>query len=257
MNRRLVLAVVAVGLLVGLAGCSMIFGGISDEELDRDEEYDDLRDRDADVAVDIESGGLVGNGEFRAVYDLNETEELSMYRSNIFRDQALDIHSVRYWYPNGTELTGSELDVDQSRSSTEVRVPDGNGTIAFSGSTGARTFQLPAYVDGSYDLTIPEGYRTSNLLFGDVNPGGYEREVVDDQERIQWEQVDSTVALRFYRAQDIPLFGGLVVIAVTIGGVGIGYYYRQVKRLEEQRKELGLDVDVEDDDNDGPPPGFK
>ncbi|MWV39409.1 DUF5803 family protein [Natrialba sp. INN-245] len=256
MNKRLVLAVVAVGFLVSLAGCSMIFGGISDEELDRDQEYDDLRDREADVAVDIEGGGIIGSGEFRAVYDLNETEELSMHRSNIYRDEALDIHSVRYWYPNGTELTGSELEVDQSRSSTEVRVPDGNGTLAVSGDAGSRTFQLPAYVDGSYDVTIPEGYRTSNLLFGDVNPGGYERDIVDDQERLTWDNVDSTVSIRFYRTQDIPLFAGLVAVAVLLGGAGIGYYYRQVKRLEEQREELGLDIDIEDDD-DGPPPGLR
>ncbi|MFC4437272.1 MULTISPECIES: DUF5803 family protein [Natrialbaceae] len=255
MNRRLVLAVIAVALLTSLAGCSMIFGGISDEELDREQEYDDLHESDADVAVDIDSGSMIGGGEFRAVYDLNETEELSLYRSNFYREQALDIHSVRYWYPNGTEVTGSDLEVDQGRSSTEVRVPDGNGTLAFSGSAGSRTFQLPAYVEGSYEVTTPEGYRTTNFLFGDVNPGGYEREIVDDQERLAWNDVDSTISLRYYVARDIPIFVGLVGTVVALGGVGIAYYYRKVKQLREQREELGLDVDIEDDSDDGPP-GF-
>ncbi|AFZ71772.1 DUF5803 family protein [Natronobacterium gregoryi] len=258
MNRRLVLASIAVVLLVGLAGCTAIFGGVPDEELDREAEYDDLRDSDADVAISIDDAGMITNGEFRAVYDLNETEELSLYRSSFYRDRALDVHGVRYWYPdNGTELKGSELEVDQSRSSTVVRVPDGNGTVAFSGGSGSRTFQIPAYVDGSYEVTLPEGYRTSNFLFGDVNPGGYEREVVDDQEHLAWETVDSTVALRYYLTRDVPLFAGLVVVVLLLGGAGAGYYYRQVKQLQEQREEMGLDIDIDDDSDDGPPPGLR
>ncbi len=258
MNRRFVLATVAVVVLIVLAGCSMVFGGISDEELDQDAEYDDLRDSDADVAMDIEGGSLLGSGEFRAVYDLNETEELSLYRSNFYRDEALDIHSVRYWYPNGTMLTGSEIEVDQGRSSTDIVVPDGNGTLAFSGDAGSKTFQLPAFVEGSYEITLPEDHRTTNFLFGNVNPGGYDREMVDDgtRERLVWSDVDSTISIRFYHTRDIPLFLGLVGVVTLVGGAGIAYYYRKTKRLKEQREELGLDVDVEDD-NDGPPPGMR
>ncbi|RQG90333.1 hypothetical protein EA462_10185 [Natrarchaeobius halalkaliphilus] len=256
MNRRLILASIVVVVFVGLAGCSMIFGGISDEDLDREAEYDDLRDADSDVVIDIEDGSLLSNSEFRAVYDLNETEEVTMYRSTFYQNQALEIHGVRYWYPNGTELTGSELDVDQSRSSTVVGVPDENGTLAVSGSSGTKTFQLPAFTHGSYEVTLPEGHRTSNFFLGNVNPSGYDREVIDDRERLTWEHVDSTVSLRFYQTRDIPLFLGLVAVVTVLGGTGIAYYYRQVKRLEKQREELGLDVEIEDDD-DGPPPGLK
>ncbi|NKE35895.1 hypothetical protein GWG54_08690 [Natronococcus sp. JC468] len=257
MNRRLALAAIAVALLAMTAGCSAIFGGISDEELDRDQEYDDLRDGDADVAVDVESGSFLTSGEFRAVYDLNETEELSLYRSSLYREEALDVHSVRYWYPNGTEVTGSELEIEQGRSSTDVAVPDGNGTLAFSGDTGSRTFQLPAYVSGSYEVTLPAGYRTTNFLFGDVSPGGYEREIVDDRERLVWDEVDSTISLRYYQTRDVPLFAGLVGAVVLLGGAGMLYYYRKVQRLQQQREEMGLDVELEDDSDDGPPPGLK
>ncbi|EMA42568.1 DUF5803 family protein [Halobiforma nitratireducens] len=257
MNRRLLLAAIAVALLVGLAGCTAIFGGISDEELDREAEYDDLRDSDADVAMSIDDAGLITSGEFRAVYDLNETDELSLYRSSFYRDRALDVHGVRYWHPNGTELTGSELEVDQGRSSTEITVPDGNGTLAFSGGSGSRTFRLPAFTEGSYEVILPEGYRTSNFLFGDVNPSGYERDIVDDREHLTWEHADSTVALRFFLPRDITLFTGLIGAVVLLGGVGIGYYYLQVKRLREQREEMGLDVELEDDSDDGPPPGLR
>ncbi|WP_290816114.1 DUF5803 family protein [Halovivax sp.] len=256
MNRRLFLAVAAVALLAGLAGCSMIFGGISDETLDREQEYDDLKDRNATVAIDVESAGIVSSGEFRAVYDLNGTEELELSQSTLYRDQAIDIHAVRYWYPNGTMVTGSELDVDQGRTSTDVRVPDGNGTLAFSGDSGRKSFTLPAFVAGSYDVTLPEGHRTSAFLLGEVRPSGYEREIVDDRERITWEEVDSTVNLQYYRTRDIPLFLGLVAVALSVGGAALAITYYKVKRLRRQREELGLEVDVEDDDR-KPPPGFR
>lgn len=235
----------------------MILGGISDEELDREGEYDDLKHEHYDVIVDIESDGILRGGEFRAVYHLNDTEELSMYRSDLYTERALDIHSVRYWYPNGTEVTGSELDIDQGRSSTEVRVPDGNGTLAFTGEADRRTFTLQAFVDGSYEVTLPEDHRTSHLIFGNVNPSGYEREIVDGQEHLYWDEVDSTVSLRYYQTRDIPLFMGLVGFVALVGGVGIAYYYRQVKRLQKQREEHGLDIDIEDDGDDGPPPGMR
>ncbi len=248
---------IAVALLAMGAGCTAFFGGISDEQLDQEGNYSDLRDSDADVAIEIEDGNLINGGEFRAVYDLNGTEELSLYRSTIYRDEPLQIDSVRYWYPNGTELTGSELAVSQGRSATTVEVPDENGTLAFSGEAGRKTFTLPAYVGGSYEITLPENHRTGNFLFGDVSPNGAEREIISGQERLSWEEIeaDRTISLRYYLARDIPLFLGLIGIAFLLGGLGIGYYYRQVKRLQEQREEFGIDVDA-DDDSDGGPPGL-
>ena len=254
MNRRLLFATLAVLALVGLAGCSAIFGGISDEELDREQEYDDLKDRESDVVVDIDGVGFVSSGEFRAVYDLEDTEELELYQSTFFQETALDIHSVRYWYPNGTEVTGSDLEVDQGRSSTDVRVPDGNGTLAFSGSAGSRTFQLPAYVEGSYEVILADGYRTSGILFGNAAPSGYDREIVDDTEHLTWEENDGTISLRYFLPRDVRVFYGVVAAILFVGGIGAGYYYRQMRRLRKQREEMGLDVEVDDDDR-GPPPG--
>ncbi len=254
MNRRLLLAAVAVALLATTAGCSAIFGGISEEALDREAEYDDLLEREADVVIDIERGGLLGGGEFRAVHDLNDTAQLSLYRSTFYSDNALDVEGVRYWYPNGTMLTGSELEVDQSRSSTEIVVPDGNGTLAYTGEASGRTFQLEAFTHGSYEVLVPEGYRTSNFLFGNVNPGGYEREVIDDREQLSWEHNDSAISLRYYLPRDLVLFVGVVGVVAVLGGAGILYYRRQVERLREQREEMGLDVEIEDDDSG--PPGF-
>ena len=256
MNRRLLLATVAVLALLTLAGCSMLFGGISDETLDREADYEELREQNATVVVDVENAGLISSGEYRAVFDLNGTDELSLSETEFFSDVAVDIHAVRYWYPNGTEVTGSELDIDQGRSSTDIRVPDGNGTLAFSGDAGRKSFSLPVHVEGSYVVYAPESHRTSAHLFGSVSPSGYDREVVDDRERLTWSDADSAISLRYYHTRDIPLFVGLVIVAVTIGGAGIAYYYRKVKRLERQRKELGLDVDLDDSDRKRPPPGM-
>ena len=255
MNRRLVLATLAVVLLTTGAGCSAFFGGISDEQLDREANYSDVRDSDADVAIALEDGNLLNGGEFRAVYDLNGTQELELSRSTLFSDEPLNVYGVRYWYPNGTELNGSELEVEQGGSATTVRVPNENGTLAFSGEAGRKTFRLPAYVGGSYEVMIPEGHRTSNFLFGDVSPNGYEREIVDGRERLTWDEIDadSTISIRYYLARDIPLFLGLIATAVLLGGIGIGYYYRQIKRLREQREEFGVDID---DESGGGPPGL-
>ena len=254
MNRRLLFGTVAVVLVVSLAGCATIFGGISDEDLDRETDYDDLKSSDADVAIDIETSGILRGGEFRAVYDLNGTDELSLYRTQFYRDQALDIHSVRYWYPNGTELNGSELDVDQGRSSTEIAVPDGNGTLAISGSAGRSTFTLPAFIEGSYEVTLPDGRSTSTFLFGSVSPGGYDRETVDDREQLRWDENDSTIALRYYQTWMIPIFVGFVAVVLVLGGAAVGLTYRQMKRLQRRREELGLDID--DEDGGRRPPGF-
>ena len=51
MNRRLVFATLAVVLLTTGAGCSGFFGGISDEELDREQEYGDLRETETDAEI--------------------------------------------------------------------------------------------------------------------------------------------------------------------------------------------------------------
>lgn len=257
MNRRLVLAAVAVGLLATLAGCSMIFGGISDETLDEEADYEDLKDRNATAAIDLEAGGYVfGSAEFRAVYDLDDQEEVSMYRSSFYREQALDISAVRYWYPNGTVRTGSEIDVDQGRSSTDIVVPDGNGTLAMTGEASTRSLRLPATVEGSYNVSLPEGHRTSSILFGDVSPSGYERSIVDDREWLEWEEVDSTLSIRHFLPRDVYVFGGFVGVILVVGGAGAGYLYLLVKRLRKQRRDLGLDVDIDDDSDRRPPPGM-
>lgn len=254
-HRRLLLAILAVAVLAGLAGCSAFFGGISDEELDREAEYDDLRERNATVAIDIEAGGIVQDGEFRAVYTLNGTDEIELYREELYREQAMDVHAVRFWYPNGTVVTGSELAVDQGRSRTRIELPSENGTLAFSGETGRKSFVLPNFVAGSYNVTLPEGYRTSSFLLGSVSPGGYDRTVHGDRESLTWSDLDRDLSLRYHHSRDVPLFYGVVSLTAVVGGGALAWTYRRLKRLQRMRSELGLDTENESDDR-RPPPGL-
>lgn len=250
-RKRLVSAILVLALLALMAGClSMIFGGISDETLDANESYDDLLDRDADVVIDVDGG------EYRAVFNLSETEEISMYQSTFYREEALDIEAVRFWYPNGTMVTGSQIYVDQGRSSTDVRFPNENGTFAYRASAGSRSLSVQAYTDGSYEVTLPSGYGTTNFLFGRVSPSGYDRNMVGDRERLFWDENDDDIAIRFYRTWHIPAFLGAVGVILIIGGGGIYHLYRKIQRLREQREELGLDIDIDDDSERRPPPGM-
>lgn len=253
-NRRVLLAILTVAVLVGLAGCSAFFGGISDEELDREAEYDDLRERNATVAIDLEPGGIVQDGEYRAVYSFNGTDEIELYRTQLYREQAMDVHSVRFWYSNGTMVTGSELDVDQGRSRTRIELPSENGTLAFAGSAGRKSFTLPNFVAGSYNVTLPEHYRTSSFLLGSVSPGGYERTIHDDRESLTWSELDRDLSVRYHHTRDVPLFYGVVSLAAVVGGGALAWTYRRLKRLQRMRSELGIDTETESDDR-RPPPG--
>jgi hypothetical protein len=67
------------------------------------------------------------------------------------------------------------------------------------------------------------------------------------------------IALRYYLVQDMYVFGGLFVLVFSLGIGGVTYYYRQVRRAQRRREDVGLDVETEDDDisDDGPPPGMR
>lgn len=247
-SRRLALATVAVLSLFALSGCAGFFGGISDDQLDQEAEYDDLRERNATVAIDLEDGGLLDDGSFRAVYTLNGTDELELYTSSLFRDQALDIRAVRFWDDNGTTVVGSELDVEQDRSRTTVSLPTENGTLAFTATTDRSSVAIPAYVEGSYDVTLPADHRSSMFLFGSVSPSGYDRTVTDDQERLVWDDLEGSLSISYYQERDVPLFVGLVLVVLGAGAVALSYTYLKLKRLRRTRETLAGSVEATDDE---------
>lgn len=263
MSRR-VLLLLAVVALVGLSGCAGLLGGgsVSDERLDEApaEPYAWNASVDAHITV-------TENATFRAVYRTNASE-LELYRRDGFGGRnAIPVRALRYRYPNGTVITGSEFadrggGVSRSRSAVTVTLPsdaprNATGRLAFSSESTPKRFALPTFVEGSYEVVLPPGRRIGFPLFGRASPPGHVT-TRDDAGRVhvRWDRVGSdAVVVRFYLQRDLAIFGGIAAGLVLLGVGGALYYRRRIRALRRRREELGLDVDVEDDDlgDDGPP----
>ena len=259
MNRRHLLAAGCLALLALTAGCFGP-GAISSEQLDREpaEPYQWDTERDVHIAVQT-------NSAFRAVYNVSGSgESIELFRRDGFGGRnPLDVRAVRYRYPNGTVITGSELEargggIDRSRETVTVTFPgDEGGKLAFTAGATPKRFSLPVFVEGSYEVVLPPNRRVDIPVFGSVSPRGSTAEVVDGQTHIRWEEVTSRgVTVQYYLQRDIPIFGAIAAVSLVIGLGGAYYYKRQIDQLREMREEMGLDVDVEEQD-DGPPPGMR
>jgi hypothetical protein len=265
MNRRLVLAGVAIALLAVTAGCTMPFFGndsFDDDRLDQAPPGGDYawNETDARVTIWVLDGSFWNDGgRFKAIYDMNGTEKLKLFRRDIWNKHPLGIRAVRYRYPNGTVINGSQLSIEKGDENAVIEVPDANGSVAVTAGAEFKHFQLPTYIDGSYEVILPPDRRTGFPIFGDVSPGADNR-FRDDQGRVhlEWEDVSGQLSVRYYLQRDLYVFGGAVLLILLVGGGGALYYYRQIQALKEIREELGLDVDTGDDEFDqGPPPGMQ
>jgi hypothetical protein len=266
---RSLLPVAALVGLVLLSGCAGLLGGgsVSDEQLAEApagaDDYDWSTDADVHVVV-------TENARFRAVYRVNRSERdsVQLFRRDAFGGQSpIPVSALRYRYPNGTVVNGTAFDergggVGRTRDEVNVSLPASGGTetgqLAFSSSSTPKQFTLPVFVEGSYAVVLPENRRVGVPPFGSVSPGGSET-TRDEMDRtvVRWEEVRSdSLAVRFYLERDLYAFGALAVVGLVAGGGGLLYYRRQIRRLREQREEMGLDVDVEDDDSRRPPPGM-
>ncbi|KAB1196593.1 MULTISPECIES: DUF5803 family protein [Haloferax] len=253
MNRRLLVGIVGLALLLVTAGCLGGTSSVSDDRLDTDpaESYRWAADTDAHITVQE-------NGRFRAVYDVNESS-LELYRFDGFGSRTpLQVESLRYRYANGTVINGSELkarggSVTQNRRVTNVTLPadaNSDGKVAFTSSSTPKRFSLPVFVEGSYEVVLPPDRRVNFPIFGSVRPSGYDTEIVDDQLHITWPNVsDGSIVVQFYLQRDLGIFAAIAAISILVGGAGILYYRRQVEELQRRREELGLDVEGGDGKN--------
>lgn len=265
--RSLLPVVALVGLLL-LSGCAGLLGGgsVPDEQLAEApagaDDYDWSSGADVRVVV-------TENARFRAVYRINRSarDSVQLFRRDAFGGRSpIPVSALRYRYPNGTVVNGTEFDargggVDRTRDEVNVSLPAQAGTetgqLAFSSSSTPKQFTLPVFVEGSYEVVLPENRRVGVPPFGSVSPGGSEvgRNEMD-RTVVRWEEVTSdSIAVRFYLERDLYAFGALAVVGLVGGGGGLLYYRRQIKRLREQREEMGLNVDTDDDSRD-PPPGM-
>jgi hypothetical protein len=252
MNRKL-LQVALLATLVGLAGCTGLFGGISDEQLCEDQTYD--WDTDAAATYNVTTGG-----EYRALYEVNNSSTMELYRTDgIGNDKPLQISSVKFQTPDGTTYGCEDINVSTSRRRTTVELPAEEGTLAYTSSSTPKRFTSRTYTNGSHEVILPPDREVSNPLFGNVQPGEYEVDRSGDRIRIQWEAVESeSVLVQYYLERDLSLFAGIVLLAMLGAGVAALYYYRLIKGLEREREEAGLDVEVDDDEfDDDPPPGMR
>jgi hypothetical protein len=258
MNRRHLLALVGLAVLSLTAGCFGP-GAISAEQLDQEpaEPYEWDSGRAVHIAVQTDSS-------FRAVYNVSG-DSIELFRRDGFGGRnPLNVRAVRYRYPNGTVVTGSELEargggIDRTREVVTVTFPNGTdaGHLAFTAGATPKRFSLPVFVEGSYEVVLPPDRRVDFPVFGTVSPRGSTTEVVDGQTHIRWEEVTSRgVTVQYYLQRDIPIFGAIAAVSLVVGFGGAYYYKRQIDELREMREEMGLDVEVEEKD-DGPPPGMR
>lgn len=234
--RRL-LAVIALGTLVVLAGC----GGtaVNDRALNESASYD----WDTSTAVSVTDDG----SEYRAVYTLdNESElELSLHDELLGR-QPLTISAVKFRYSNGTVVNASALEVEQRAKFTLISFPASEGQFAYTSPAGARTLTAPVLTDRSHEVVLPPKMRISLPVFGGANPGGYETEIRDDRVHLTWSSIESErITVDYYRERDILLFGGIVGVMALVAGFGVVYYRAKIRQLEEERTKAGLDVEDE------------
>jgi hypothetical protein len=254
MTRKALHAAVLVAL-VASAGCTGLFGGISDEQLCEDQTYD--WNTSATVTYNLTAGG-----EYHATYDVEGNTTLELFRTDgIGNDRPLQIRSVKFRADDGTVYDCEDIEVETSRRRTTLELPEANGTFAYTASSTPKRFTTRTFefTNGSYEVILPPGREMGNPLFGNVQPRGYEVDRSGERLRITWDSVESdSLLVQYYLERDITLFFGLVVVAGLGAVAGILYYYNLIRGLQRKREEAGLDVDVDDDEfDDDPPPGMR
>lgn len=251
--KRRHLAAGALLLAVALAGCGSVLGpGDPDpEKINRNVTYDWETDRNVSI--------VLNGSEYRSVWRVHNQSEIEFYgRDALGTESNLELEGVKFRFRNGTVTNVSADNITYQRKRTTVELPARYGQIAFAEPRQGKQFATPTFVDGTYEVTLPEGARVGLPILSQVRPRGYEAAREDGQVTLTWDDVTSqSLSIRYYLARDLLIFGGLFALLVVAGGGGALYYLRQIRALESRREEVGLDVDTDDDEfDDGPPPGM-
>jgi len=244
MNRRLWLAAGLLAVLIVSGGCLDYVtdgGEISDDVLDAEPEAAYDWETDRNVTLTLDSGS-----QFRGVYNVSADQRLRLYQpTSIGQEGPLDISAVRFRYENDTVISGTELrargGIDQTPDEVYVTVP-ADGQLAFTAGATPRRLTLPVYVEGTYEVVLPEGSRMDFFLFSNTVPSGGTTELVDNRVRVTWEDVESSsILVQYYQNNDLTIFGGIIGVLSAIAVGGLYYYRRQIDRLHSTRTEMGLD----------------
>lgn len=256
MNRRLLLAVASVVLLAFTAGCTGLFGGgeISEDQLQGEASATYEWNGSTDVLLNVTGG------EYHAVYTVENRSELTLFeRESLGEKTPVEVGTVRFRYPNGTVVTLGQDHVDRKKSKTVVRLPAEEGQLAFTAPHRGKSFAVPVYVEGSYEVILPPGMRVGNPLLSQVRPGDYTTDLRDGRVHVVWTDVTAdSLLVRYYLARDLTIFASVIGAGILIALLGVAYFRLQIRQLEREREEMGLNVDTGDDEFDqGPPPGMR
>ncbi|MDG5774862.1 DUF5803 family protein [Haloarculaceae archaeon H-GB2-1] len=254
MRNRHLLAVGLVAVLIALAGCSSFLGPSqpNPEDLNASAEYE--WDTNATTSISI------SQSSYTSIVTVENRTELELYqRSDIGTEEPVKVSALRFRYPNGTVVNASAMTVENSREKTTITLPNESGQLAYTAPRHGKRFSTPVFVKGSHEITMPPKARIGVPLLSQAAPSGYSTSVEGDRMTVYWDDVErGPVIVRYYLQRDLYLFGGLFALLFVAGSVGALYYVRQIRELERQREEIGLDVETGDDDLDGrdPPPGM-
>lgn len=259
-ERRTLAAAALVCLLAASAGCGGLFASeVPDGALEKEPPEPYEWETETTGTIHVVDGG----DRYQAVFDVSEanTTRFVLYERGLSTDRPEWVRSVRYRYPNGTQINGSHpaVEVKLEGSRRVIEVPRAEGKLAFAGPSDIKQFGFRTPVDGSYELVLPPGRRVGSFLFGRVTPGGYSTSV-DDRDRLHvtWDEVDSPIFVRYYLVRDLLLFRGGVALLALVAVGGVVYFLRQIRELKRRREEIGLDVDTDDDEfGRDPPPGME
>jgi hypothetical protein len=254
MRNRHLLAFGLVAVLVALAGCSSVFGPSQPDPAELNASADYGWDANATTSINV------SRSSYQMVVTVENRTELEIHqRSDIGTEEPVQVSALRFRYPNGTVVNASAMTVENSREKTTITLPNRSGQVAFTAPRHGKRFSTPVFVEGSHAVTMPPQARIGVPLLSQAVPNGYTTSVSGDRMTVYWENVErGPVITRYYLQRDLYLFGGLFGLLVVAGGAGALYYVRQIRELEEQREEIGLDVETDEDDLDGrdPPPGM-
>jgi hypothetical protein len=255
MNRRLLLAAATLALLAATAGCAGVFGNdqFSEKRLAGDANATYEWNTTADVTLNITSG------QYQAVYDFSNRSQLKIYqRESLGEEAPVRVETVRFRYSNGTVVTLNQSQVRRTDSRTVFALPSREGKLAYTAPHRGKSFSTPTYVEGSYEVVLPAGMRVGTPILSQVRPNADTKDQIAGRVHLHWgELTGDNLTVRYYLARDLLIFGGIIAAGVVIALLGLAYFRLQIRQLEREREEMGLNVDTDGDEFDqGPPPGM-
>ncbi|MGM0371722.1 MAG: DUF5803 family protein [Halobacteriota archaeon] len=234
--RRL-LAVLALVVLVGLAGCT---GGVVDQNaLEEPATYD--WDSSAEVSVNVTGGS------YQSVTALGNQSNVSLFGPGEFGgESAIPVSSVQYQYPNGTVVNASAVEVAERDDRTVLEAPRSGGKIAYRATVQSNRLFLPVTVNGSYAVTLPEGTDVSLPVIGRATPGDYEADRTGERVTLTWSNPETQViSVEYYQERNLYIFAGLVGLLGLVAAAGMLYFRTQLRQLARRTGEIGPEDGLE------------